>query len=57
MALLPLCLMAGLPFLALSGLAGYQDWAGQGEAFEELHEGLANLLGFIAPLHPCSSWG
>ncbi len=52
MALLPLALMAGLPFLALSGLATHQDWGGLGEATEELHEGLANALGLIAIAHP-----
>jgi cytochrome b len=52
MALLPLALMAGLPFLALSGLATYQDWGGLGEATEELHEALANGLGLIAIAHP-----
>jgi cytochrome b len=52
MALLPLALMAGLPLLALSGLATYQDWGGLGEASEELHEGLANALGLIAIAHP-----
>lgn len=52
MALLPLALMAGLPLLALSGLATYQDWGGLGEASEELHEALANALGLIAIAHP-----
>jgi cytochrome b len=52
MAVLPLLLMLGLPFLALSGLATYQDWGGWGEATEELHEGLANALGLIALAHP-----
>lgn len=52
MALLPLALMAGLPLLALSGLATYQDWGGLSEATEELHEGLANVLGLIAIAHP-----
>lgn len=52
MALLPLALMAGLPMLALSGLATYQDWGGLGEASEELHEVIANALGLIAIAHP-----
>lgn len=52
MAALPLLLMAGLPWLALSGLATHQDWGGLGEATEELHEGLAHALGLIALAHP-----
>lgn len=52
MAGLPLLLMAGLPLLVLSGLATYQDGAGLGDAFEELHELLANALGVIALAHP-----
>lgn len=52
LVLLPLMLMAGLPFLVLSGLAGYQDWGGLGELAQELHEALANALGLIALAHP-----
>lgn len=52
MAVLPLVLMLGLPFLALSGWVTYQDWGGLGEASEELHEALANGLGWVALAHP-----
>lgn len=52
MAGLPLLLMAGLPLLVLSGLASDRDWGGLGEAFEELHEVLAQGLGLIALAHP-----